>query len=220
MRMFYAVLLLMVITTGSLSGCAPGSRDRLQPDTMSIPKLLNEASVKTRQGNYDQAVALYDKVLSIEPDNLTALANQVVLFSLQNNTAASVNSIERLRNQRAALLQTQLRKSPNNARLLLQYSEIQSSLGNHTQAIDSAQKAVRILPTAHSYFVLANANYRNQDYSAALKYYDRAISLDASMLEAYLARAVNKQRLGDINGAEMDFNTVNRLHSNDGISNH
>ena len=48
--------------------------------TTDIPELLEKAQQKLRIGWYEDALALYDKVLSIDSNNFTALVNKGKAF--------------------------------------------------------------------------------------------------------------------------------------------
>lgn len=218
-RLSTGILVVIILPLFLMSGCSSRDEDKPAPDPNEIPKLLGEAGTETRRGELNKAIATYDEVLKIAPNNLTALANRAVLFTLQNKKDVTAREVSRIRKQQAVELQSKLDKTPNNTALLIQLSLNQSAQGNHTAAISNAEKATKIQANAQSYFVLANALHRNKNYSGALKNYNKAIQLDAKMVEAYLARANNKKKLGDHRGAESDFNMVNKLHSNDGISN-
>jgi len=202
-----------------MTGCTFRDEDKPAPDPNKIPALLNEAITDTRRGEVTKAISTYDQVLKIAPNNLTALANRAVLFTLLNKKDDTAREVTRIRKLQAVELQSKLNKTPNNTTLLIQFSLNQTAQGNHRLAITNAEKATKIKANPQSYFVLANALHRNNNYSGALVNYNKAIQLDAKMVEAYLARANNKIKLGDQKGAESDFNMVNKLHSNDGISN-
>lgn len=220
MRTFYAGLALVIVFPfATISGCKPDVDTRRQPDTKSVSSTLGNAAQKLRESDRRNALALYQRVLILDANNITARANRAVLLSLDNNATAAINDITRVRQQQAAVLRSRLQKAPKNAALLLEYSQNQSSLGQHPQAIETAQQAVNITPTAQSYFVLANAYYRSANYTSALTNYNKAIGLQPDMLRAYLARAVNKQKLGDHAGAAQDFQKVNTLYPEDDLFN-
>jgi tetratricopeptide (TPR) repeat protein len=65
--------------------------------------------------------------------------------------------------------------------------------------------------SAEEYFKKGNSKTSLRDYSAAIKYYDKAIELNPGYAVAYKNRAFAKKLAGDLKGAEADIKKSEQL---------
>lgn len=61
-------------------------------------------------------------------------------------------------------------------------------------------------------YELGNLEYKNGNYKAAIRQYDKAIDLDDEMFSAYLKRGDSKRKLRDSKGAIKDYERVVELN--------
>ncbi|MCC6617246.1 MAG: tetratricopeptide repeat protein [Anaerolineae bacterium] len=102
---------------------------------------------------------------------------------------------------------------PSNAELHKNRGDILGDMGQHGDAIDSYQEALRLNPRyafAHNNLGLARQN--NGDFEGAIKDYDRAIRLNPKDANAFNNRGVARQHSGDLDGAIHDYNQAIRLN--------
>jgi tetratricopeptide (TPR) repeat protein len=72
-RSFFIAIILMGIVTAAVSSIGPAySQARIE----DAAELFSEADLSFDQGNYTAAITFYDKVLAIDPNNITALVNK------------------------------------------------------------------------------------------------------------------------------------------------
>lgn len=85
---------------------------------------------------------------------------------------------------------------------------------------EAAEQAFSTLLREHSdsaelQTLLGQASAQQRDYAAAIEYYQKALTLDASVPEAHLGIALVKMRNGELKGSEAELRTELRLHPGD-----
>lgn len=93
---------------------------------------------------------------------------------------------------------------------------IRAKNGNHAMAIVDFDKAIALNPQySEGYFYHAVCTMALNDFSTAIPYLDRAIALNARYVEAYNQRGLARRKVGDAQGASMDFSKALQLRGND-----
>ncbi|CAF0868751.1 unnamed protein product [Adineta ricciae] len=154
------------------------------------------ALLKDKQGKYEDAIQLYEKVRVLHgrtlPDNhpdLAAYDNNIGLVYLNQGDYSKALSYHQ-----KALANRQQSLPTNHPHLATSYDNIgivYSAMNESTKALDHFEKALairqRILPSNHpdlgaSYGNMGNVYYALQDYSKALSFYEKALEIKRKSL--------------------------------------
>ncbi len=132
-----------------------------------LPAYVHLGAVFIEQRALEKAVRVYKKAAEIAPDNAQVQTKLGVIYINQHQFDPAIAAFERA----IAVDNTAAEAHNNLARLY-------AGLGKEMQqAIDLAQQAVALAPTAKHYDTLAYTYYRNAQYAKALDAINQAISL-------------------------------------------
>jgi len=133
------------------------------------------------QGNYTGAIGYFDKILSIDPNNVNAtFFKGAALGSL-----GKPNEAIPLINKAIILSDKLLATDPHNINLLVIKGRAFNRLQNYTEAIKYFDRALAIDP--NNTYALANkglALNKLGNYTEAIKYYDKALAIDPNFVYA------------------------------------
>ncbi|MFA7275793.1 MAG: tetratricopeptide repeat protein [Pseudobdellovibrionaceae bacterium] len=139
---------------------------RLNPKDGRI--LMGRAVLFQKIGNNDKAIATYEEILNVNPENTEAIVNLTGLIRKQY-PAVALNKLLDLK-----------QKFPENPAVLAQLGVAYADSQNYESAIDSLRQAVRFDPrNAKHYFNMAIVAERMNDRKAAINYYEKALEVDA-----------------------------------------
>ena len=139
-----------------------------------LPAYLHLGGVFIEQRALEKAVRVYNRAAEVAPDNAEVQIKLGVIYINQRQFEPAIAAFKRA----IAVDNTAAEAYNNLARLY-------AGLGKEMQqAIDLAQQAVALAPTAKHYDTLAYTYYRNAQYMQALDAIHQAISL-APNVEAY-----------------------------------
>ena len=139
-----------------------------------LPAYLHLGEVFIRQRALEKAGRVYEKATEIAPDNAQVQIKLGIIYINQHQFEPAVAAFKRA----IAVDNTAAEAHNNLARLY-------AGLGKEMQqAIDLAQQAVVLAPTAKHYDTLAYTYFRNAQYAQALDAINQAISL-APNVDAY-----------------------------------
>ena len=139
-----------------------------------LPAYLHLGEIFIRQRTLEKAVQVYEKAAEIAPDNAQVQIKLGVIYINQRQFEPAIAAFKHA----TAVDNTAAEAYNNLARLY-------AGLGKEMQqAIDLAQQAVALAPTAKHYDTLAYTYFRNAQYTQALDAINQAIAL-APNVEAY-----------------------------------
>ena len=139
-----------------------------------LPAYLHLGEIFIRQRTLEKAVRVYEKAAEIAPDNAQVQIKLGVIYINQRQFEPAIAAFKRA----TAVDNTAAEAYNNLARLY-------AGLGKEMQqAIDLAQQAVALAPTAKHYDTLAYTYFRNAQYTQALDAINQAIAL-APNVDAY-----------------------------------
>jgi tetratricopeptide (TPR) repeat protein len=93
----------------------------------------------------------------------------------------------------------------SNSQAFYELGNVYSALDETREAIEAWTEALRLEPTMHkAYFARGMQHYRDSDYPASLKDFERVVALHPSA-ESYLHRGLALQALGSHRAAIEDF---------------
>ena len=156
-----------------------------------LPAYLSLGEVFIQQRNLEKAVSVYQKAAKIAPNNSQVWGKLGVIYINQRQFEPAILAFK----QAIAADSTAAEAYNNLARLY-------AGLGKEMQqAIDLAEHAVTLMPTAKHYDTLAYTYYRNAEYAKALTAIHQALALapDANeynklLLKIQEAQIANKRR--------------------------
>ena len=131
-------------------------------------QFLSAAVEQQLAGNTDEASRLYNRVLATNPNNVTALVNQSVIFiDHQNYTHAK------------SLLEHAIKIAPKDAEALNNYGNVLKELGEPNNSIAQFQLAHKITPDNSIISCnLGRALLRKGDYKSAIQILESAIKIN------------------------------------------
>ena len=139
-----------------------------------LPAYLNLGEIFIQQRDLENAIYVYQKATKIAPDNPQVWVKLGVIYINQHQFEPAILAFK----QAIAVDNTAAEAYNNLARLY-------AGLGKEMQqAIDLAEHAVTLRPTANHYDTLAYTYYRNAEYAEALTAINRALAL-APDVDAY-----------------------------------
>ena len=139
-----------------------------------LPAYLHLGEVFIQQRTLEKAVRVYEKAAEVAPDNAQVQIKLGVIYINQHQFDPAITAFKRA----IAVDNTAAEAHNNLARLY-------AGLGKEMQqAIDLAQQAVALAPTAKHYDTLAYTYYRTAQYAQALDAINQAVSL-APNVKAY-----------------------------------
>lgn len=99
----------------------------------------------------------------------------------------------------AALFENELRKTPDDFRILCLTAHAYANLGDHGRAMECLRKAVNVNPlSAEPYYLLASIAEENGDAASAKENLGKVIYLEPASVAAYLDLAAIHESAGDV----------------------
>jgi len=135
--------------------------------TFRIRRYLDLAGLYVRQEAWDDAIALYKKVLELQPENVICLNNIAYMYTEKLNDPSKALSFA----QRAVAI------APQNADNLDTLGWTYFQLGQFDEAEDALLRSIRANPTASAYVHLGRIYLRSGDVARARTNLDRARTL-------------------------------------------
>jgi tetratricopeptide (TPR) repeat protein len=159
-------------------------------DPNDIGSLYHKAIALTNLARYEEAVSVYDKILSLNPiyeTNLQALQGKAnALFDLGRYEEA-VSTYDKL-----------LAIEPNMVNANISKADALSNLGRYDEAIAEYDKVLEYYPEeVRALEGKGNALFNLGRYEEALTYFDKILSGDASDIGLYVAASEKRQLVLD-----------------------
>lgn len=109
--------------------------DKLKRDTNDYETLNDMAVSYYELGKYDEAIAILDRCVKLNPKMAVAYGNLALQYTQKEEAQKAFN-----------IYSEGLRECPDNASLLFQYGAFLTDQGMHTEAIEAYEKAIKINP--------------------------------------------------------------------------
>jgi tetratricopeptide (TPR) repeat protein len=170
-------------------------------DPEHVPALSSLGDIHLRGKSLQTAASYYDRALAVEPDSGEALLGR-----------AGVYRYQRKPKEAEALLNQAVTRYPRWARPLAERARLYHEAGFLDDALRDLDRAKRINGddywiTVDRGIVLVDLNRKQE----ALPEFNSAIMLDPTVFIAYVYSAGIKDELGDLEGAEHDYEILTRL---------
>lgn len=169
-------------TYDNLTAASRAYETAIQVHSSYLPAYLSLGEICIQQRNLEKAIEVYQKAAKIAPHNPQVLVKLGVIYINQRQFEPAILAFK----QAIAADNTAAEAYNNLARLY-------AGLGKEMQqAIDLAERAVALMPTAKHYDTLAYTYYRNAEYTKALAAINQALVL-ASDSDEYNAMLLKIQ---------------------------
>jgi tetratricopeptide (TPR) repeat protein len=142
-------------------------RQKIEEVRVDIPGLLSRALIASANGNYPQALALFDEILGVDEANVNALIGKAVAYRRSGKPQEALNCLDLV-----------LGIQPNNASALLNRGNLLLEAGNLGRAFEAFDRLTQLYPSDESAwaakgYVLVKMG-REED---ALRAFSRALEL-------------------------------------------
>lgn len=194
---------------------------QVMTESVEMQTSLRQANSLMQRGQYDEAIAAYNKALQINPNSAEAYIQRGVAYHRKGDLSAA-----RRDNDRAIeLLQSAIRgnggqsPSPINDKMAIAYnnrSHVDFDLDNYQQAESDARQAITLKPQLLRAFTnLGNALHQQGRANEALQEYTRVIQqqpVDRNLLAGtYTNRGNVYQTLNQMDVALKDYNQALKI---------
>ena len=164
---------------------------------------FNSAHSKNALGDYEGAIADYDKAIKINPDSDAAYNNRAHSKNVLGDHKGAMADCDKA-----------IKINPNSDATYNNRGNAKNALGDHKGAMADCDEAIKINPCNHmAYIIRAYAKYSLSDLEGAMADFNQAIGLNQDDPTAYRARAAAKRELGDLEGALVDHGKAIELNS-------
>jgi Tfp pilus assembly protein PilF len=149
-------------------------------------KLVSQGIAYHDKGDYDNAIALYDKALELDKDNLTALAEKALSLLYAQKLDAAIQCCEKA-----------LEKHPGEKQLSNIYVTLGNALDGKNQpekAIAAYDEGIRLFPDYYQlYFNKGITLFMNKKYDDALSNFQKAVLIEPDHAGSHnaIARLMN-----------------------------
>lgn len=168
----------------------------------SIPDNLRTAFVNQKNGNYEEAIALYKHVLDKDPGNVQAANNLAVCFKQLGLLDEAIGEYKKL-----------LVQHPNKAELITNLGSAYAKKGDLNKSFDCYYQAILLKPSyAPAHFNLAHAYTRMSNLDNAIEEHTKAIALDPNNANYHRDFAACLNRLRFTAQAEAEYERAVKLN--------
>ena len=155
-------------------------------------------------GEYDDAIADYDRAIALDPNYAAAYNNRGVARAHKGDYDSAIADYDRT-----------IALDPNYAAAYDNRGTVKAHKGDYDGAIADYDRAIALDPDyAAAYDNRGTAKAHKSDYDGAIADYDRAIALDSNDTAAYNNRGLAKAHKGDYDGAIADCSRAIALDPN------
>src|SRR5947209_9234896 len=110
-------------------------RQKIEEVRVDVPSLLRRALIASANGNYRQALGLFDEILEVDPSNVNALIGKAVAYRRSGKPQEALNCLDLV-----------LGVQPGNASALLNRGKILLEQGNAETALESFDRLTQLYP--------------------------------------------------------------------------
>ena len=151
---------------------------------------------KQKSGDYDGAIADFDRAIEIDPENVGALVNRAVCKQDKDDHLGAISDWDRA-----------LELKPDNGGWYVNRGIVKETIGDYDGALCDYTRSVECEPDyVVAYIARAYIKTKQRDCEGAIADYDRVIELWPENAAAFDDRGLAKSHQGNNNEAIVDFN--------------
>jgi tetratricopeptide (TPR) repeat protein len=159
-----------------------------------LPALYLRAFYHLSESKSDEAIADYDRILSIAPKEEKALWEKAQILEAKVEYTAALAAIDEL-----------LKHNPDHAAAHALRGTINQQLGDAEAAMNDFLAAARLAPDADLFYQIGETYLQNKMYQKAVRYFTKHLALDTASVYGYLNRGVAYYEMGKASRAIDDF---------------
>ena len=179
-------------------------KNNLQPTQTQVGALVQQGTSLHQQGNFDEAQAIYEKILFIQPNHFDALQLLGVLFAQVKKYSQSVE-----------LLSKALEINPNHAGAYNNRGIALKELKRFDEALASYDQAIMLKPDYVDAFINRGNLLKDlKRFDAALASYDQAIAINPGLVIVLYNRGLTFQELKRFDEALASYDQAIAIDSN------
>jgi len=199
----YDELIKQTLATGGWDAAVDFINDCIEKDPNSIEAYLVRGEIYLEMEEFQEALADFDKVISIDPNIATVYFDRGVLYAKSDDKYKALDDF----NQAIKLDANYTGAYANRANIFLKLEKLQ-------QAIDDCNKAIEISPDEVLPYYNRGIAYMNTgEIAKALNDYNKVVELEPENAEAYTRRGSANQELGNIQEAIADYEKALEIDS-------
>lgn len=212
----------VLLTTVAPSDTTDVTAQSFSSNEMEVFELVNKGIEFHELGDYEAAIRMYDRALTISPDDTFALLNKDIALDRIKDYEA-LNQYDKT-----------LSMEPNNLNALVERGKVLYRIGNYSDAIDSFDRALIMNPNDTSILGMKRSSLIMNDtrdqrevddlvskgidasyfgnYTRAIEYFDKALAINASDTGALSQKAITlSELLGNHTGALYYYEKIQEI---------
>lgn len=183
------------------AGPAANSGESANADSDDPAIYLERGLIASRKGNFDRAIAHFDRAIELAPGNPLALCHRANAWGSKGETDRALVDLD-----------AAIRLAPDNPVPYRDRGMLWRRNGALDRALTDLDRAIRLgFADAAAYNERGLVWYTMSGHDRAMADFDRAIKLDPSLVTAYLNRGIALRNKGDLDRAIADFDTAIRI---------
>ena len=162
---------------------------------------VSSGTEKQKFGDYDGAIADFDRAIEIDPQNVGAFVNRAVCKQAKDDHLGAIADWDRA-----------LELKPDDGGWYVNRGIVKEAVGDHEGALADYDRAAEVEPEYEVAFIArAYIRAKQGDYEGAIADYDRVIELWPDNAAAFDDRGLAKSRQGNSDAAIVDFDRAIEL---------
>ncbi len=188
-------------TAGNFRAAIAYYEEALRLDPAHVGAWTNLGTARWRLGETDAATRCWDQAVQLDPRAAKALLNLAILKRDRGELNEAVQLLDRAR---AA--------QPHNRQVLREAASLYALYGREEEACQAAEALTRLEPgSARAHHHHGSLLMNQQNGSAALACFERAVQLDPQLGESWINIAVIREGLGDLEAARQAWHRALEL---------
>ncbi len=162
----------------------------------SVTAHYNRGTAHQQNGELDEAIQDYDKVIGLDPNHLPAFYNRGTIYESRGDYGRAIADYKEV-----------VRLNPAHPYAHVNRGNSYQRLGQYDRAIQDYDEVIRLYPQlALAYYNRGNAYYHTSQHAEAVRDYEEAIRLDPNYAQAYYSRGLVYYRENKRDRAFQDYN--------------
>jgi tetratricopeptide (TPR) repeat protein len=159
-------------------------------------------------GDFDQAISEYNKVIQLVPNNANAYYNRGLAYAGKGDLDPAISDYDKA-----------IQLNPDFFEAYINRGNAYFDNGNMDQAISDFDKAIQLNPDfVMAYYNRGNAYKDKGDLDRAISDFDQAIQLDPTLAQAYVNRGIAYSEQGDLDRAISDYDKAIQIRPDDTLT--